>query len=63
MPYWKRPACEDPSSVIVQDSTKQVARSVFFISGFTIALALAITVIPTRSGIHFENVFCSLIRD
>lgn len=58
MPYPERRACEDPSSVIVQGGAKQVARSAFLISGLRGLWLL--TVIRSRSGIHFENVCCPL---
>lgn len=61
MPYPKRPAFKDPGSVVVQGVSKQVARSAFLLSG--LAPAVAITVIRSRSGIHFENVCFPLRRD
>lgn len=50
MPYLKRPAFKNTAV----SCSKQVARSVFLISG--LAPALAVWVIHSRSGIHFENV-------
>lgn len=61
MPYLKRPDLKDPGSVVVQGVSKEVARFAFLISG--LAPALAITVIRSRSGIHFENVCFPLRRD
>lgn len=48
MPYLKKPAFKN--TVV----SKQMARSVFLISG--LALALVVWVIHPRSGIHFKNV-------
>lgn len=61
MPYLKTPDFKDSGSVAVQGLSKQVARSAFLISG--LAPAVAITVIRSRSGIHFENVCFPLRRD